>query len=248
MSEGDVVLRTRGWSYPRFSAVSADLMSARLVSLALLFGWAASAAAQPAFGLKAGLNVSDVRYSDEDAPSIGEETGALLGVVAGAFVEFPVSPAVAIRPEVLFSQKGFSFSGSFEDGSNAFTYDVNYRVNYLEVPVLAQVDVPVSPLARLSLLAGPAVSFHVDESLSQESALNGEVITSDGDADLNGQNVFASYDVSGVLGAAFGSGPFAVDLRYTLGLTDANRNEEEDPSAPAFYNRTFSATFSYRLR
>ena len=214
----------------------------RLFALALCILTAPAALAQPTFGLKAGLNVSTFTGLDEDDLDGGDLTSRL-GFVGGVFAEVPLSPQFSIRPELLYSQKGARISASDTIEGEAFDIEQDLNVDYVEVPVLARFAVPVSPLLRVGVLAGPSVAFKARESIAV--TFNGEEVDPE-DLDL-GEDLFTSTDIGGVLGADIGSGPFAVDLRYTFGFADIIRNEEEDPDAPTFRNGVFSVTGVFRL-
>src|SRR4029079_5672560 len=101
----------------------------------------------PRFGLMAGINSSTVGGGDAD------DAARRTGVMAGAFIVAPVSPGVAIQPELYFTMKGAGFSDS--DGSGSV------KMNYVEIPVLLRVSVPTSSNARPFFYGGPAIAFRV---------------------------------------------------------------------------------------
>ena len=209
----------------------------------LALGLALPAAAQTTYGVRAGLNVSDYLGVDEDDVDAGDLSPSL-GFVGGVFAEVPLSPRLSLRPEVLYSQKGFSVSMSnvFEEGQLDFDFDVN--VDYVEVPVLARIGVPLSPTLDAGLLLGPAVAFKVRESLDGEGRLNGEIID-DLDFGTDGEDAFETVDLGLVLGAEVGSGPFYVDLRYTLGLLNVANDLGEGEDTPR--NGVFSVAGTFKL-
>ena len=176
-------------------------MSPRTLLLGAALLAAPVASAQTAFGLKAGLNVSDLTGDDVG----GSEPR--LGFTGGAFVNVPFTPAFSVQPEVIYSQKGVST----EDD------DATLEVDYVEVPVLLKYAVPVTETGlTLGAYAGPALGFKISEEVS--SAFGGSA-----DTDL-----FKSTDVGAALGVTVGAGPFAVDGRYTLGLSSAIDEDVND--------------------
>ncbi len=180
-----------------------------------------SAAAQTQFGLRAGLNTVNFVNSEIF------DFDARLRFVGGAFARLPVSAAFAVQPEVLYSQKGARISGA---GGQP---DIDYSIDYLEVPVLARVALPLSRLLDVGVVLGPAVGIPLRDDIEIE---NVEVMES-----LNTRT-----DVGLKLGADVGAGPFAVDLRYTFGLI--NPLAEPDPPAMQGFdvrNGAFAATFAY---
>lgn len=72
------------------------------------------------FGLKAGVNVSDIKVSN------GSDFDSKAGFHAGALAHIHVSTHFAVQPEVVFSMQG---------GKNG---SLTSRQNYINVPVLAQ--------------------------------------------------------------------------------------------------------------
>jgi len=122
----------------------------RLLLLAALVAAAPTAFAQATFGLKAGLNVATIiPDNDEDLA----DRGAKLGFTGGVFAEVPVASGFSLQPEVLYTQKGVS-----RDEPNE-----SIGVDYLEIPVLAKVALPVSEFLDLDVYAGPALAVKLQE-------------------------------------------------------------------------------------
>ena len=170
-----------------------------------------AAHAQATFGARAGLNVSS--FSGDDAPTDGEPR---LGFSGGLTADVPISPQLSLRPEVLYSMKGET------DG------ETTLAVDYVEVPVLLAFEVPATETGlMIGAYAGPSLAFKVREQL--DTPIGG--VSAD---------VFKSTDIGAALGATVGAGPFAIDARYTLGLTDAI----EDASVR---NTAFTVSAIYRF-
>ncbi len=81
-----------------------------------------SVQAQVGFGLKAGLNISTVRGTDD------EGTKSKIGANGGFFANIPAGTNFAIQPEVFYSMEGAKLDGS----------DVKLHLDYVNIPVLAQ--------------------------------------------------------------------------------------------------------------
>ncbi|MEL6615125.1 MAG: porin family protein [Bacteroidota bacterium] len=170
----------------------------RFSLLAVLLCMAAPLAAQPAFGLRAGLNVTTiVPDSDSDLT----DRSAKLGFTGGLFAEVPVASGVALQPELLYSQKGVNR----DDDGNA-----DIGVDYLEIPVLVKAALPVSDLLDLDVYAGPSLAVKL------------------GDDDEVDTVRFNSTNLGGAVGIGLASGPFGVDARYTFSLQDATEGEAND--------------------
>ena len=194
-----------------------------LLASALLLGLAPLAAAQPTFGIRAGLNVASL--SDfEFAGSLDSQPR--LGFAGGVFAELPLNPSFAVRPEVLFAQKGETGAADGDDS------DVTFALDYVEVPVLGRFALSPSPTLEAGLMAGPYAAFKLGESIDSG------VINVDTD-DVE------SVDYGVVVGGEVGSGPFFVDLRYALGLAsvfDGTSDLEDSPRNGVF---TVSAAYKF---
>jgi hypothetical protein len=76
-------------------------------------------------------------------------------LATGAFLIIPIGEFFAIQPEVLFSQKGFSGSGTLFGSS----YALKRTTSYLDIPILAS----FRPIKRLTILAGPQYSYLMNQ-------------------------------------------------------------------------------------
>src|SRR5438874_12214726 len=94
-----------------------------------------------AAGLKVGVNFAKAVVASDTAATLENKTGA----AAGAFVRLGLS-RIAIQPEILFSMKG----GQQPAGGDEF----HLKLNYLEIPVLLRLGMPLGGFAPF-LVAGP---------------------------------------------------------------------------------------------
>jgi hypothetical protein len=99
------------------------------------------------FGLKAGLNYSNVYNTNAEE----FRADSKFGLAGGVSASIPISMYLGIQPEVLFSQKGFRASGSLL-GSQ---YDITRTTNYLDFPL----QFALKPSEFFTILAGPVYSF-----------------------------------------------------------------------------------------
>jgi hypothetical protein len=105
------------------------------------------------FGIKAGINYSNVYDSEgEDFTSDPK-----LGFVTGVFVAIPIGDYLGFHPEILFSQKGYKTSGAY---LGILNYEYTQTSNFIEVPLLFA----FKPTEMLSLVAGPQYSYLVNQS------------------------------------------------------------------------------------
>lgn len=123
------------------------LICVGLIATAGLGRAAAQSVASPQrrFGITAGVNSSMVASSH-----LGDASRRT-GFTAGALLVFPVAPAFAIEPELLYTTKGYEVSGP--------DFSSTLKMSYVEIPVLLRVEVPASGGVKPLLYGGPAVSF-----------------------------------------------------------------------------------------
>jgi hypothetical protein len=165
------------------------------VMLIMLSG-AARAEAQTVWGVKGGVNWSDVRWGE----TVVIDTPYAFGLLAGAFVRLPLF-GLPLQVEGLVSQVVIDFS---EGGSS-----VKNTVTYAEAPVLVRFPVFTKGNLKTNAHGGAAFDFRLY-----------------GQQDVNGtkeqiSDTFAPWGVSLVGGADVDWGPHWVfGARYVWGLTD----------------------------
>ena len=181
-----------------------------LLVLLLAAGLAGELPAQrprPAAGAQVGYSRSDI--GGADAQQVRSRQGALSGV----FLYFPVSTALAVRPELLFSLKGGRTLATIADGGTA-TLDI--ELAYLELPVLAHFS-PAVGRWRPVLFAGPAPALQIGCDLQFVIEPEPFRLTCN-EADLS----FRHWDFGVVAGAGveahLSRSTLALEARYTTGL------------------------------
>jgi hypothetical protein len=203
--------------------------------LIVLLGCFAISLSQPAMaqlsirkGIKAGLNVANLRVDSED----NTEQNTKNGILGGFFLEIdPIGP-LALQGEVLFTQKGSKVKSSDTPGES------DIKINYLEVPLLVKLQMPLAPpMASYAFFAGPAVSFKLSEDINGNEG---------------GEDIFKSSDLGGVVGAslgfsALGLAAIVVDLRYTLGLSDILKDDFKSNSNDSVKNGVISLSLGLSM-
>jgi hypothetical protein len=155
----------------------------------------ARAQGQFQFGVKGGLNVSNVTVSNGFN---GYSYSSLANFNAGVFFKIPVAVrGLSIQPEVYYSGQGFRSN----DGS---TGEYSEHVNYLNIPVLAKYTWP----GGFFLETGPQLGLK----LNAKDKENG--VSTDISSAYNGA------DFSWVVGIGFKipQTPVGFDFRYNTGI------------------------------
>jgi hypothetical protein len=172
-------------------------MKLKILAMALLLaGLTAHQASAQSFdlGLEAGANFSN--FIGSGVTQISSVNDSKLGFVGGGFLSLNFGNSFAIRPEVLYEQKGNAISGT----------STTTELDYIEVPVLLKVGLG-SPVFNPSILLGPSFSWNL---LAQSNGNN-----------FSGIN---SSDVGLVGGVEIDIDKFLVSGRYELGLDNVKSN------------------------
>lgn len=173
------------------------------------------------FGLKTGLNISDLRVKGPLSGNISPRLRT--GFVFGSFVNIPLSNKVSLQPEFLYSSMG----GNYNDGIS----DTKYRFNYFSIPILLKYKI----LNNLAIVAGPQLDNTIVAKKSNTNISGVQKITTD----LK-ENDFA---ITG--GIQYWPGKYVVmGARYIYGFYDVNKN-----LAPGleYYNRGVQLTIGFRF-
>ena len=180
------------------------------------------------FGVKAGVNLSNVYDSQ------GEQFNAdpKLGLAAGVFVALPLGKYFGIQPEILFSQKGYKGSGSIL-GSN---YSFSYTSNYIDVPLL----LAFKPISLITVVVGPQYSFLVKDNYTFNSAL----INVDQEYEFENDNI-RKNTLSFLGGVDFNLNRIVIGTRVGWDL-QANKGDGTSET-PRYKNIWYQATIGFRF-
>lgn len=189
-------------------------------------------------GAKGGINIADFSVDDEEAT----DTDTRTGVVGGLFASFGLGKVLAIRPEVLWAGKGATALDVEGEG-----VDLEFELDYVEVPVLLGARLASAGPVRPVLYAGPVVSF--ETSCEVEASVGGGeaegVDCDDPEADAL-ERKSTDFGVAFGGGLEVGSGPvvLVLDGRYTLGLVDI----DDSMDATEVRNRALSLMAGIGIR
>ncbi|MBT8210736.1 MAG: PorT family protein, partial [Eudoraea sp.] len=116
----------------------------KLFFLSLLSAFVLTSCVTPKFGVRGGANFATITGDDTD------NLDSRIGLFLGGTAEFEVvADKFAIQPELLYSMQGSEYSDS--DGG----FDGRFKLDYLNVPVMAKVYVADG----FFLEAGPQIGF-----------------------------------------------------------------------------------------
>ncbi len=184
-------------------------------------------------GFKGGLHSADLVADDLSAAlEIPEEfTERRRGMAIGGFVQIDFTGPFALQPEAAYVQKGFDIptipnDPNVEAGSLA--------LDYVEIPVLAKLQIPVAGPITPTVFAGPAVSVNVNAEFDEPRPGTDPRDISDF---VNGTEVGAHMGAG--LDIEAGGMLLMLDARYTRGLTGVFDEEEINDAASDITNEGF---------
>ena len=181
-----------------------------------LFAFADDAAAQRPMrvGVIGGYNMASFWGDDAD------DADSRSGFDIGGLVQIPMGDMITIQPEVHYSQRG----ASFEEEVLGETFEVEYALDYIHVPILFKAGLPLAEGFDFDFQFGPSLGFNMGCDLEPEEG--DSVECEDAGFDVKG------FDYGIIAGGSFawaaGPGDVLVDVRYDLGLTSIIDEEDAD--------------------
>jgi hypothetical protein len=179
-------------------------------------------------GIKAGTNYSNVYDSQ------GEEFTAdgKFSFVGGAFLEIPITDYIGVRPEVMYSQKGFKANGRYLLCPYTFTR----TTDNLDIPIL----LTIKPHEMITVFAGPQFSFL----MKQKDVFNSTLLTTEGQQQFSNDN-YRKNLMSLTAGFGINMGPVILDLRANFDLQ--NNNGDGTSTTPRYKTAWYQATLGIRI-
>lgn len=181
-------------------------------------------------GLKGGLNFSEFNIKNDKLNDEKLRTGFHFG----AFLQLPLSDGFALQPEVLYSTKGAKVK--YSNGEDGFNGGVDYKVDYIDVPLLGVFK--FGDLFEIHL--GPYVGFTSKTKFES----TGDLITRKEDFD---KSFFKDLDYGLIGGAALNFGFINVGARYNFGLQNVQDSDFANIMIGNARNRNFQVYAAIRI-
>lgn len=182
----------------------------------------------PHFGLKAGINISNV-FDTKGEDFVAK---AKVGAVLGGFVSIPFGKYIGIQPEILYSQKGFKGTGKILGSPYSYTR----TTNYLDIPLL----LTIKPINELSLVVGPQYSFL----LSEKNVFENTLFTGAQEQQFDNDNI-RKNTLAFLGGADFNFDKVVIGIR--AGWDVQNNAGDGTSNTPRYKNVWYQATLGYRF-
>jgi hypothetical protein len=159
----------------------------------------------PKFGIKGGINLSNLYVDDV------KDENVKVGLNAGFFAKLPLTRGFSIQPELLYSNKGAKETYDNILGKGEY----RFNLDYIELPVLAVINV------------GKNFNLHGGGYISYLAAVNIKDLDSDGTItnvkDLSAEN-FHRIDYGLVGGLGVDIQKFTIGARYNYGLREVGKS------------------------
>lgn len=180
-----------------------------------------------AFGIKGGLNYSDVWDQTENftaEPKIGLAGGLYLGIPLGKYL--------GIQPEILISQKGLKGSGMLFESN----YSFKRTSTYIDIPLQVQ----MKPTENLTIVFGPQFSSLLEEknvySFGENSSMQDQAFKNENSRD----NIFGF-----VVGPDIIISHLVISGRIGWDLQDYGANDVS--TTPQYKNQWMQLTAGFKL-
>lgn len=193
-----------------------------IIVLEILLAVGTSFSQNMSIGIRTGATYFTIN-NDE----INEDTKYTMGLDLAIPFEYKLLPNFSIQPELHFTQKGVQFE-EMEEGQKV---DVAVKTNYLELPVLLKAQNGTEQFSYYLFLA-PSLGYATNRFLTEKIGDGDKDKT---DIDFIDEGVAQSqrweFSTIGGVGASVKAGPgsLVLDIRYSIGLTDNTKFENDKP-------------------
>ena len=215
---------------------------------------AGTAAAQLTWeaGFRGGLGLGKIRGDTGFSESSSDGSGNTIDVTgdikdfriafgAGAFVTAKINDSFGVRLEALYVQKGGKGPVDvYFNGTLAGTADITFKLDYVELPLLAVASFPAGTSAKVNLFGGPAVAVKTGANLRAEAQGQSD------ETDIGDTIESTDFGFAVGAGVAIVASPrlnILIDGRATLGLSKVPTTGEDIKNT----NLLFTAGLSFPL-
>ena len=197
-----------------------------ILALGLFVGGAVHAQSPIRFGIKGGLNLSDIIKDDGNN---NFDTKINPGFNVGATLDITLIEGLSFTPEALYSTKGYKATTSLGE----FTQ----TTSFLDIPILASIKLG----SAFNVVVGPQVSFLLSTKNKFENNFGTVEQQIDEDSDKYKKSL-----VGGVIGFRYDINN-NVDFHGRYALDFQKNNEDGTNQTPEFKNQVFSVGFGYKF-
>lgn len=191
-----------------------------LLFILLIITLASSSFAQ-SFGIKAGLNLSNMVMKDND-DTYSDDYKMLPGFHAGVVAEIPFSDMFSFEPGLMLSTKGFKYDQSEEYLGETIETKMKMSLYYLDIPLNLKVNLGSDNLKFYGTF-GPYVGMGLSGKYKVEATAMGESDSETTDVKWGtneDDDDFKRVDFGLGIGAGVQVGPITAGAGYAMGLAN----------------------------
>ena len=207
--------------------------------LITIFGTCTLTAQQVKFGVRAGLNISNVGGEDTRDLDEDENLKYIPGFHLGPYANIGLSESISVEAGALISTKGFEVEYKERGIDYSIDESSEARLTYVDVPIV----VSFHPNDRFRIFAGPQISFLVHNKITEActTCISGVCESESEEYDMD--DFLRSTDLGGTFGLGYNF-PSGLNLAasYDMGFSSLDSEGESD-----IFNRVFkvSAGFTF---
>lgn len=101
------------------------------------------------YGIRGGLNLTNMRTTAENSIVTGDKTG----FHAGLMMQYRTDANFIVQPEILYTQKGYTYE--------VLTVNSTVSMDYVEVPILLKYDIKAAKGLNIQPVVAPYVGYAV---------------------------------------------------------------------------------------
>lgn len=193
----------------------------KLLILVFAFSAATETIAQT-FGVKAGLNLSNMLVKDDD-DTYSDDFKMKPGFHVGVTAEFPFSDMVSFETGLLLSTKGYKISEEESIMGETLKFEGKANLLYIDIPLTAKATFDVGG-AKLYGTFGPYLGFGLSGKYKSEVSGGGESETEEEDVKWGSgdDDDLKRLDFGLTIGAGLALNAIEVGVSYNLGLANVS--------------------------
>lgn len=192
-----------------------------ILACCLIFATSMAAMAQLpsfSFGIKGGVNYSNLKTKNDLT-----DQNSIMGYQIGVFSRVG-AVGMYFQPELYLGSKGNEFISLKDAGGSTVEAKGKVKFTTLDLPLLLGTKIGPSKL-NIRFMAGPVISFIVDENTTFDSAYQG----------IRDFGNYKKQTLGLQAGTGVDLGNLSVDLRYEAGLSNVSQSEKYNQKQNLFH-------------
>lgn len=190
------------------------------------------------FGVKAGLNLSNMVQKDDNF-TYSERNEMNLGFHVGPTAEFSFSNLLSLEAGLLLSTKGYATTTEII----GTTTKINTNLLYLDLPVTAKINFNLGDLGVFAAF-GPYLGVGLSGKTKIKTTIGSTTTTGDSEITWGKDGTYNRLDFGLTMGAGVDINSLLVGIYYNLGLINASTSTANGYKAT---NGVLAVSFGYKF-